>query len=146
MRHESPPYDALCIIVAVGAAVFGFYALSGAGAIRGLPPSRTALVGVTALYFLHGLPLLPQALVFHRAPTLMPIRFLLMSAIALAVALVHLAGVVPADIVRATPQSSAQYLPDRESFHLAARCTGPDHEAASTGIRWESNEPESSEQ
>jgi uncharacterized membrane protein len=74
--------------------VFGFYALSGAGEIRRLPLLRTVLVGITAIYFLRGLLLLPQALAFHRAPTLMPIRFLLMSAIALAVGMVHLAGVV----------------------------------------------------
>lgn len=90
-----PLYSALCVIVAAGAAAFGFYALSGAGAIRRLPLLRTALVGITAIYFLRGLLLLPQALVFHLAPKLMPIRFLFMSAIALAVGLVRLAGVVP---------------------------------------------------
>lgn len=89
-----PLYAALCIVVAAGAAVFGFYALSGAGAIRRLPLLRTVLVGITSIYLLRGLLLFPQALAFHRAPKLMPIRFLLMSAIALAVGLVHLAGVV----------------------------------------------------
>jgi hypothetical protein len=89
-----PLYAALCIIVAVGAAAFGFYALSGAGAIRRLPLLRTVLVGITSIYLLRGLLLLPQALACHRAPKLMPIRFVFMSAIALAVGLVHLAGVV----------------------------------------------------
>jgi len=88
-----PLYAALCLVVAVGAAAFGFYALSGAGAIRRLPLLRTALVGITSIYLLRGLLLLPQALAFRRAPTLMPVRFLLMSAVALAVGVVHLAGV-----------------------------------------------------
>jgi hypothetical protein len=89
-----PLYAGLCFVVAAGAAAFGFYALSGAGAIRRLPLLRTALVGITSIYLLRGLLLLPQALAYRRAPMLMPIRFLLMSAIALAVGLVHLAGIV----------------------------------------------------
>lgn len=89
-----PLYAVLCILVAVAAAAFGLYALSGAQAIRRLPLHRAVLVGITAIYLLRGLLLLPEALAFHRAPTLLPIRFLLLSAIALAVGLVHLAGVV----------------------------------------------------
>ena len=89
-----PLYAALCVAVAAVGAVFGFYALSGGEAIRRLPLLRTALIGITSIYLLRGLLVLPQALVFHRAPTLMPIRFLLMSVIALAVGMVHLAGVV----------------------------------------------------
>jgi len=89
-----PLYAVLCVVVAAGAAAFGFYALSGAGAIRRLPLLRTVLAGITSIYLLRGLLLFPQALAYHRAPKLVPIRFLFMSAIALAVGLVHLAGVV----------------------------------------------------
>ncbi len=39
-----PLYAALCIVVAAGAAVFAFYALSGAGVIRRLPLLRTVLM------------------------------------------------------------------------------------------------------
>jgi len=89
-----PLYAVLCVVVAAGAAAFGFYALSGAGAIRRLPLLRTVLAGITSIYLLRGLLLFPQALAYHRTPKLVPIRFLFMSAIALAVGLVHLAGVV----------------------------------------------------
>ena len=83
-------YSALCVAVAIGAAIFGFYALSGAGDIRRLPLLRACLVGITAIYLLRGLLLLPQAIPPHH----IPLRFLLFSAIALAVGVVHLIGTI----------------------------------------------------
>ena len=42
-------------VAALIPALFGFYALSGAGVIRRLPLLRTALVGIGSLFFLRGL-------------------------------------------------------------------------------------------
>lgn len=87
-------YSALCISIAIVVAVFGFYALSGGGAIRRLPLLRTMLIGVTSIYVLRGVLLFPQLLTYYQVPRFMPIRFLLFSVIALGVGLVHLAGVL----------------------------------------------------
>ncbi len=92
-------YSALCIVVAIGAAIFGLYALSGAGDVRRLPLLRAGLVGITAIYLLRGLLLFPQVLAFHH----IPLRFLLFSAIALAVGVVHLIGTIGL-FRRGTPQ------------------------------------------
>lgn len=43
--------------------IFGLYALSGAGSIRRLPLLRLGLIGVSSLYLLRGLLLIPSVLV-----------------------------------------------------------------------------------
>jgi|WetSurMetagenome_2_1015567.scaffolds.fasta_scaffold195269_1 hypothetical protein len=83
-------YALLCLGVALMVAVFGIYALSGAGKIRTLPWLRTVITVTTAIYLLRGLMLVPQIPVVTKHPQLM--RFALFSVIALCVGLVHLIG------------------------------------------------------
>jgi hypothetical protein len=56
-------------------ALFGLYALSGAGVIRRLPLLRTALVGIGSLFLLRGLFIILTVLVvlgFRPGPVLLP--------------------------------------------------------------------------
>jgi hypothetical protein len=93
LRIEKPiQYALLCLAIAAIMAVFGLYALSGAGKIRRLPLLRTVLIAVTAIYLLRGLLIIPQAPYVLTHPGL--VRFVVFSAISLVVGLVHLGGVV----------------------------------------------------
>jgi hypothetical protein len=93
LRMERPIlYALLCLAVGAIVAVFGVYALSGAGRIRRLPLLRTVLISVTTIYLLRGLLFIPQVPVVLKHPGL--VRFLVFSAISLCLGLVHLAGVV----------------------------------------------------
>ena len=90
--EEPLRYALLCVGLGIVTALFGLYALSGAGAVRKLPLLRTALVAVTVIYLLRGLLLFTQFPFILRHLDL--IRFLIFSAIALIIGLVHLGGVV----------------------------------------------------
>ena len=93
LRIERPIlYALLCLAVGAIVAVFGVYALSGAGKIRRMPLLRTVLISVTAIYLLRGLLFIPQLPVVLKHPGL--VRFLAFSAISLCLGMVHLAGVV----------------------------------------------------
>ena len=93
LRIEYPVrYAAVCLAVAGIVAVFGLYALSGAGKVRRLPLLRTVLIAVTAIYLLRGLLVIPQMPIVMKHPDL--VRFVAFSAISLGVGLVHLGGVV----------------------------------------------------
>jgi putative oxidoreductase len=85
-------YALLCIVVAAIVAVFGIYALSGAGQIRRLPLFRTVITVATVIYLLRGLLLIPQVPAVVKNPNL--IRFALFSAVSLCVGLIHLGGLV----------------------------------------------------
>ena len=85
-------YALLCVGVAVIVAIFGLYALSGAGQIRRLPLLRTALIVIAAIYLLRGLLFIPQLPVIIEHPRL--IRFLLFSLLSLAIGAVYCTGVV----------------------------------------------------
>ena len=85
-------YAVLCLVVAAGVALFGLYALSGAGKIRRLPLLRTGLITVTSIYLLRGLLAIPQIPVVLKHPGLM--RFLVFSVISLVVGALYLAGVM----------------------------------------------------
>ncbi len=85
-------YSLLCVVVGIGAAVFGAYALSGAGQIRRLRWLRTTLTGVTVIYLLRGLMAFTQLAFIIKHPGLW--RFELFSVISLTVGLVHLVGVI----------------------------------------------------
>jgi putative oxidoreductase len=82
----------MCIVITAIVAVFGLYALSGAGRIRQLPLLRTVITVATAIYILRGLLLIPQIPVVLKQPSL--VRFLLFSIISLCAGLVHLAGLL----------------------------------------------------
>ncbi len=51
------------ILIAGVLALFGFYALSGAGSIQRLPFLKQALVAISSIYLLRGLLLIPEFLV-----------------------------------------------------------------------------------
>lgn len=84
-------YALLCLVVAAVVAVFGLYALSGAGKIRRLPLLRTGLVATTAIYLVRGLLFIPQFPVVWKHPQLA--RFLVFSLVSLCVGIVYLIGV-----------------------------------------------------
>jgi hypothetical protein len=73
-------------------ALFGLYALSGAGKIRRLSVLRTGLIVVTSIYLLRGLLAIPQIPVVLKHPDLM--RSFVFSVISLLVGALHLAGVM----------------------------------------------------
>ena len=85
-------YGVLCLAIAAIVAVFGLYALSGAGNVRRLPLLRTVLLFVTVIYLLRGLLIIPQMPIVLKHPDL--VRFVAFSTISLVVGLVHLGGVV----------------------------------------------------
>ncbi|SCY61632.1 hypothetical protein [Desulfoluna spongiiphila] len=77
--------------------LFGLYALSGAGAIRPLPWLRQVLAVIGGIYLLRGLVLIPEVLVIAGVVVAaIPIapRFVVMSACALAVGSLFVAGTV----------------------------------------------------
>ena len=93
LRTENPiRYAVLCIVIAAIVAVFGLYALSGAGKVRPLPWLRTVLLFVTAIYLLRGLSIIPQTPIVLKHPDL--VRFLVFSGISLCVGVIHIGGVV----------------------------------------------------
>ena len=85
-------YALLCLAVAAVVAMFGLYALSGAGKIRRLPLLRTGLTVTTAIYLARGLLFIPQFPVVWKHPHLA--RFLVFSLISLGVGVVYLIGVM----------------------------------------------------
>lgn len=74
-------------------AVWGAYALSGAGVIRPLPLLRVALVLIAAIYTLRGLLLVPELIQLARGGLAEP-RMAVFSAVSLAIGVLYLAGVV----------------------------------------------------
>jgi len=85
-------YALLCLAVAAIVAVFGLYALSGAGQIRRLPFLRSGLITITAIYLLRGILFIPQLPVVWKHPHL--VRFLVFSLVSLCVGVLYLAGVM----------------------------------------------------
>ena len=93
LRTANPVrYVVLCLAIAAVVAVFGLYALSGAGKVRPLPLLRTVLIVVTAIYLLRGLLVILQMPIVLKHPDL--VRFVVFSAISLGVGVIHLGGVV----------------------------------------------------
>ncbi len=84
-----------CIGMIIG--IFGLYALSGAGYIRALPWLKQVLVGVSGIFILRGLLVVPEALVvagmvpsaIHVAP-----RFIAFSIGSLLIGICFVAGTV----------------------------------------------------
>ncbi|MGB3753138.1 MAG: hypothetical protein WA954_04475 [Parerythrobacter sp.] len=75
--------------IALVLAIWGLFALSGAGAFRRLPLLRTALVTITAIYLLRGAMLVPA---IFKAPYPGSTFDLWSSAIVLVYGLVHAVG------------------------------------------------------
>ncbi|MBU0972603.1 MAG: hypothetical protein KKC20_18295 [Proteobacteria bacterium] len=77
--------------------VFGLYALSGAGSIRKLPFLKQGLVGISCVFIIRGLLLLPEFLVvvgvFHVSIPVAP-RFILFSLGSLFIGIIFIAGII----------------------------------------------------
>jgi hypothetical protein len=81
------------LIIALVFAGFGLYALSGAGRAPRLPALRILLVGISGIYLLRGLVVVPEYILYSYARTL-PARMMVFSLIALAIGLIHAVGTV----------------------------------------------------
>ncbi len=88
-EQGDPALVGMTVGIALVLAVWGLFALSGAGAFRRLPLLRTALVAITAIYLLRGASLVPAILM---APYLGSTFDLWSSVIALVYGLVHAIG------------------------------------------------------
>ena len=97
LASHGSPYPALVtaglVVCFVG---FGIYAFSGAGIIRRLPFLRTVLVAIGLLHALRGVGeiVVLQIVVLAIHPSMMPVRYAVFSAVALAIGLIHLVGTV----------------------------------------------------
>lgn len=85
------------VFIASILAVFGLYAISGAGYIRTLPWLKPMLVMISGLYILRGLLLIPEFLVvmgaFHISIPVAP-RFIVFSLGSLLIGTIYLVGTV----------------------------------------------------
>lgn len=84
----------LCVVLGVFIALAGLYALSGAGKFRKLPFVRTVLVGITSIFILRGLMILPLIRIMVVHPEIHIVRHLVFSFIALCVGIIHLIGTI----------------------------------------------------
>ena len=71
-------------------AVFGSYALAGAGLLE-LPATRVLVAAIGCVYTLRGLLIVPEALMVHFLDR--PTRALFFAAVSLAIGVVHLVGI-----------------------------------------------------
>jgi hypothetical protein len=76
--------------VAFVVAVFGCYALAGAGLLE-LPATRVLVAAIGCIYTLRGLLIVPEAIMVHFLDR--PVRALFFAAVSLAIGIVHLVGV-----------------------------------------------------
>jgi hypothetical protein len=81
----------ITLIIALVFAGFGLYALSGAGRAPKLPALRVLLVGISGVYLLRGVVVVPEFILYSFARTL-PARMMVFSLIALAIGLIHAIG------------------------------------------------------
>jgi putative oxidoreductase len=95
LQIEHPYYFiSLCLIIGAIAAVWGLYALSGAGKLRRLPLLHTVLSVITTIYILRGLDVIHDAMMIYKHPEQNLIRFLIFSLLALCIGLIHLTGII----------------------------------------------------
>src|SRR5262249_25644298 len=90
-RRGSPLPALLTLIVASVFTVFGFYALSGAGRAPRLPQLRIVLIGISGIYLLRGLVVVPELLVFLTTSDIPP-RALVFSFVSLTIGIVFTIG------------------------------------------------------
>jgi hypothetical protein len=79
------------MIIALIFAAFGFYALSGAGRAPYLPALRVLLVGISGIYLLRGLVVVPEFILYFHARTL-PARMMVFSLVALGIGVIYTIG------------------------------------------------------
>lgn len=99
MKMAEHPMELLLLgeACAVVFAIFGLYALSGAGRIRRLPLLWGGLITTGALYLLRGMVFVPQLAVlagFLESPYDLPIRMVFASFVSLAIGIIYLVGTV----------------------------------------------------
>jgi hypothetical protein len=90
-RRGSAVPALVTMIIAVVFAGFGLYALSGAGRAPHLPALRVLLVGISGVYILRGLVVVPEFILYSFERTLPP-RMMGFSLIALGIGLIHAIG------------------------------------------------------
>jgi hypothetical protein len=90
-RRGSAVPALVTMIIALLFAGFGLYALSGAGRAPRLPALRILLVGISGVYLLRGLVVVPEFILFSFERRL-PVRLMVFSLIALAIGLIHAVG------------------------------------------------------
>jgi hypothetical protein len=90
-RAGSPLPALLTLIAASVFTVFGFYALSGAGRAQRLPQLRIILIGISGVYLLRGLVVVPELLLYLNTSEI-PLRALGFSLISLTIGIVYTIG------------------------------------------------------
>jgi hypothetical protein len=90
-RRGSAVPALVTLIVALLLAGFGLYGLSGAGRAPRLPALRVLLVGISGVYVLRGLVVVPEFILFSFERKL-PARLMVFSLIALAIGVLHVVG------------------------------------------------------
>ncbi len=90
-RAGSPLPALLTLIAASVFTVFGFYALSGAGRAQRLPQLRIILIGITGIYLLRGLVVVPELLLYLNTSEI-PLRALVFSLVSLTIGIVYTIG------------------------------------------------------
>ena len=84
-------------------AVFGGYALAGAGLLE-LPATRVLVAAIGCVYTLRGLLIVPEALMVHFLDR--PTRALFFAAVSLAIGVIHLVGVARRWTALAPPEAA----------------------------------------
>ena len=90
-RRGSAVPALITLIIALVFGGFGLYALSGAGRAPKLPALRVLLVGISGIYILRGLVVVPEFLLYSFERTLPP-RMMVFSVTALVIGLIHAVG------------------------------------------------------
>ena len=90
-RRGSAVPALITMIIALVFAGFALYALSGAGRAPKLPALRVLLVGISGIYILRGLVVVPEFLLYSFERTL-PLRMMVFSVTALVIGLIHAVG------------------------------------------------------
>jgi hypothetical protein len=92
LAYVGSPLPALVtLLAAIVFAVFGLYALSAVDRAPRLPQRGIILIGISGIYLLRGLVVVPQLLMFLNTSEV-PLRALVFSLISLAVGIVYTAG------------------------------------------------------
>jgi hypothetical protein len=81
----------ITLIIALVFALFGLYGLSGAGRAPTLPLLRIVLIGISGIYLLRGLVVVPELVLFLHSTTL-PARLLGFSLVSLAIGVLYTVG------------------------------------------------------
>ncbi|MBI5710315.1 MAG: hypothetical protein HZC42_08440 [Candidatus Eisenbacteria bacterium] len=90
----SPLPAIVTLAIAAVFAIFGLYAVSGAGAMSRLPLLRVGLLAIGAIYTLRGLLLVAEVRAVMANPAALPPRELVFSAASLAIGLLYLVGTI----------------------------------------------------